>query len=508
MFVCFFPFFFISQKQKHADPHPGNLLLLNEPTKDGDVVALIDCGLMARIDSKDRDNMISTVVHLANKDYASLVDDFIKLGILPQDTNRPAVIPLMDKALSPYVKGGGAKKYEEELKKIYNMEDGNMQSQVGGFQAMTQDALTVMNDIPFSIPPYMAILGRAIVTLEGIALTGDPNYGIIMESYPFIARKLLSEDRPEIQSALQEVLYSSNDGDTSSGLKLSRLLALLNNAAGEVATQEGAAFVDLDAVPEDGITFAQGLKFLLSDKAESLRSLLEPEIDSIVDILSRQIFRQGMTEAMIALTPPRPPSIPLLGDILPPSPKVDEIPLPILLPSASTTASDITNDATSSILGRPSIAVMTLKDLTDIVAPKLSQDEELFALSIGDASREFFGNEVAKFLMGETVLSTSSAEIIIGAIRSGAIGRTDVFSPQAREAVINFASNALNLARNGRSSSSSSTTTTMMIEKELTDAIANLSDDEKELLDGIMDEIVQRSIQRVMDRLAVIDRVL
>ena len=26
------------------------------------------------------------------------------------------VVPLMDKALSPYVKGGGAKKYEAELK--------------------------------------------------------------------------------------------------------------------------------------------------------------------------------------------------------------------------------------------------------------------------------------------------------------------------------------------------------------------------------------------------------
>jgi len=28
-----------------------------------------------------------------------LVDDFIKLKILPDDTNRAAVIPLMDKAL-------------------------------------------------------------------------------------------------------------------------------------------------------------------------------------------------------------------------------------------------------------------------------------------------------------------------------------------------------------------------------------------------------------------------
>lgn len=100
---------------------------------------------MANINEKDRDNMISAVIHLANKDYASLVDDFIHLGILPVNSDRAAIIPLMDKALSPYVKGGGAKKYEEELKKIYGMEDGsNMQSQVGGFQAMTQGRLCIV----------------------------------------------------------------------------------------------------------------------------------------------------------------------------------------------------------------------------------------------------------------------------------------------------------------------------------------------------------------------------
>lgn len=92
--------------------------------------------------------MVSSVIHLANKDYAALVDDFVALEILPEDCDRAKVIPLMDKvslaaraapphpprsaaamfsqrlnlanvsqALSPYIKGGGAKKYEEELKK-------------------------------------------------------------------------------------------------------------------------------------------------------------------------------------------------------------------------------------------------------------------------------------------------------------------------------------------------------------------------------------------------------
>ncbi len=62
---------------------------------------------------------------------------------------------------------------------------------MGGFQAMTQDALTVLNDVPFSIPPYFALIARAVVTLEGVALIGDPDYGLIMEAYPFVARKLL-----------------------------------------------------------------------------------------------------------------------------------------------------------------------------------------------------------------------------------------------------------------------------------------------------------------------------
>lgn len=95
--------------------------------------------------------MISAVIHLANKDYASLVDDFIRLKILPTDCDRATIIPLMDKALSPYVKGGGAKKYEAELKKMYGMEE-DISSQAGGFASMTQDALTVLNDVPFSIP--------------------------------------------------------------------------------------------------------------------------------------------------------------------------------------------------------------------------------------------------------------------------------------------------------------------------------------------------------------------
>ena len=481
------------QTNNNNSPHPGNLLLLNEPRGDAKL-ALIDCGLMASIDEKDRDNMISAVIHLANKDYASLVDDFIQLKILPADTNRAAVIPLMDKALSPYVKGGGAKRYTEEVKKMYGMEDESMQSQVGGFQAMTQDALTVLDKIPFSIPPYFAILGRAIVTLEGVALTGNENYGIIMESYPFIARKLLRGGRPEIQKALQEVLYSGSSGDESKGLKLTRLLALLNNAAGSVATQDGAAFVDLDAVPEDGISMKDGLKYLLSDNAASLQTLLESEMDNVADVLSRQLVRRAVSEAVVTLTPPRPPTLPFIGDIFPPSPALDEVPLPFLLPG-------LLDDG---VTNRPSLSVMTLKEFVDVAAPALSQDEEIFAIGLAEGAGEFFGDEIGSLFKGEKVLSAETVDLALTALRSGILGRNNVISPEAADAVIQFVQNGVNLIRRdgGRSRGSSG------LEIELAEALDSLSDKERERFDEIVNELTQRAIKRTIERLSSVERVL
>jgi hypothetical protein len=228
------------------------------------------------------------------------------------------------------------------------------------------------------------------------------------------------------------------------------------------------------------------LKFLLSDKAESLRNLLEPEVDTIVDILTRQIFRQGVSEAVVALTPPRPPALPFLGDILPPSPKLDEIPLPWLLPGAEGFRS-------------PSVSMMTIQQLKDAVAPKLSTEDELFALGLADAAEEFFGPEIAEFVRGESVFSTQSVEILLGGLRSGVVGRIDALSPKAVETVVNSVSRMLSLSRGSSASSSASS-----IEKLLQDAISNLDSNERERLDRIIDELTRRSIARSLERLSTL----
>ena len=55
--------------------------------------------------------MVSATIHLANRDWNALIDDFIALDFLPADADRGLIVPVMDRVLGPYLRGGGAKAF-------------------------------------------------------------------------------------------------------------------------------------------------------------------------------------------------------------------------------------------------------------------------------------------------------------------------------------------------------------------------------------------------------------
>lgn len=67
----------------HADPHPGNLMLLPDC-----VVGVLDCGMTGRIDEPLRDDIESLLLAAMAKDATGLADVVLRLGACPPDCPR------------------------------------------------------------------------------------------------------------------------------------------------------------------------------------------------------------------------------------------------------------------------------------------------------------------------------------------------------------------------------------------------------------------------------------
>lgn len=93
----------------------GNLLKVTEGEHAGKL-CLLDFGLVAEVPPADREAMVSATIHLANRDWPALIDDFVALEFLPADCDRGVIIPVMDRVLSPYLRGGGAKSFNFQVR--------------------------------------------------------------------------------------------------------------------------------------------------------------------------------------------------------------------------------------------------------------------------------------------------------------------------------------------------------------------------------------------------------
>jgi aarF domain-containing kinase len=74
----------------HADPHPGNLL----GTPDGRL-AFIDFGMMSETPSEARYAIIAHVVHLVNRDYEQMAQDYYRLGFLDRSVDVAPIVPAL-----------------------------------------------------------------------------------------------------------------------------------------------------------------------------------------------------------------------------------------------------------------------------------------------------------------------------------------------------------------------------------------------------------------------------
>ncbi|WP_413744701.1 ABC1 kinase family protein [Synechococcus sp. MIT S9451] len=224
----------------HADPHPGNLLALEDGR-----LCYLDFGMMSEVSRESRTGLIQAVVHLVNRNFAQLSKDFVTLGFLAEDVNLEPIVPAFESVFSQALEMG-----------VNRMD----------FKSVTDDMSGVMYKFPFRVPPYYALIIRSLVTLEGIALSVDPEFKILGAAYPYFAQRLMEDPDPQLRQSLKEMLF---DGEAFRWTRLENL----------VASAASQAQLDLDTLLD------QVLDFLFSANGGLLRTQLVEAVVERLDAL-------------------------------------------------------------------------------------------------------------------------------------------------------------------------------------------------------------------------------
>ncbi|KAG7348012.1 protein kinase [Nitzschia inconspicua] len=310
----------------HADPHPGNMMR----TTDGKL-AILDFGLMTEITDNQKYGMVEAIAHLINRDYTEIGQDFINLDFIPEGTDTTPIVPALSTVFDVALAGGGAKSIN--------------------FQELAADLAEITYEFPFRIPPYFALVIRAISVLEGIALVGNPDFAIIDEAYPYIARRLMTDDSPRLRAALRYMVYGQegqfdadrlidllealekfkairDDGDGTAykvdGVRGRKDVGKAGDFVGSQAVDKSERDTDIDGgrfrvsspvlasnagntfgglsniggsdfsqqTQEDQETAREALRFFFSDEGEPFREFMLEEIVTVVDASSREAFQE------------------------------------------------------------------------------------------------------------------------------------------------------------------------------------------------------------------------
>jgi ubiquinone biosynthesis protein len=153
----------------HADPHPGNILLLN----DGHL-GLIDWGAVGRIDAGLRGALQRLLLAFFRGDPVMLTDALLDVVNRPAQLDEPRLERTLGRFLARYFAAGVTP-------------DARMFTQL----------FRIVADYGLAVPPEIATAFRALATMEGTLTQLAPRFDIVAEARRFGGKQLAAQLSPE-----------------------------------------------------------------------------------------------------------------------------------------------------------------------------------------------------------------------------------------------------------------------------------------------------------------------
>jgi predicted unusual protein kinase regulating ubiquinone biosynthesis (AarF/ABC1/UbiB family) len=193
----------------HADPHPGNLLVM-----DTGHLAFFDFGMVGRITPRLQSKMIDAFFHVVGRDTEGLARDLITLDFLKPGVDAGRVRPVVEGLFRHYL----------------NLKLGEV-----NFKELTYDLAEVMYEYPFRLPSNFTYIIRALMTLEGIGLVTDPGFSFFETARPYAKEFMLRREGKQFRRLLLDKLTGREEGRVEWGKvwKLAKMAAKMYMAEGK-----------------------------------------------------------------------------------------------------------------------------------------------------------------------------------------------------------------------------------------------------------------------------------
>jgi len=255
----------------HADPHPGNILVL-----DGDVFGLLDHGMVGRIDEAMHEDFADMLVAIADQDSEHLAVLITRVGATPPNLDRSALT--LD--VADFVAHYGSQSLER-----FDLS--------GALNEMTE----MIRRYRIMLPARIAMLLKMLVTLEGTARLLQPNFSLIEVMVPYHRRMIWRRWAPRRQYRKWRRLYG----------EVEHLVRNLPHNLGEIMEQiqSGTFDVHLDHRGLEPSVNRLVLGMLASALFLGSSLLLAHEVPPVINIrwlLLRNISALGAFGMVLSLT--------------------------------------------------------------------------------------------------------------------------------------------------------------------------------------------------------------
>ena len=155
----------------HGDPHPGNIII----TKDNKL-GLIDFGLIGQISRRDREIAATLFISLLEKEMDLAVEELLKLGVVTEEIDKTALKRDMYKLVDDYY---GATLDQIELGPVVNR------------------LFNLAFEYKIKLPFDFILLGKSLVTIEGIVAKIDPKFDTVAAAKPFMSKLIKAKLNPK-----------------------------------------------------------------------------------------------------------------------------------------------------------------------------------------------------------------------------------------------------------------------------------------------------------------------